>query len=65
MADLDAPVGGELNNIFLPLMIYDIWNCMPNFIVYTVKVLQVLLTDVRSKSSELYDAESLLTSLCS
>ena len=44
---LDAPVGGEMNNLFLPLMIYDIWNCMPNFMVYTVKVLQVLLTDVR------------------
>ena len=41
------PVGGELNNIFVPLMIHDIGKRMPNFIVYTVKVLQVLLTDVR------------------
>ena len=47
VADPDAPLGGELYNIFVPLVIYDIWKCMPNFIVYTVKVLQVLLTDVR------------------
>ena len=31
----------------MPLMISDIWKCMPNFIVYTIKVLQVLLIDVR------------------
>ena len=53
-ADPGVPAGGDANNIFMTLMIFDFWKCMPKFIVYTVEELQVLLTDVRSKSSELY-----------